>query len=138
MYSPPGDDDRSAAGASPPMFNNQRYAYLVARLRNRQITMEEATELFALQQAMIRAAYQPAPSSSRAPPPPPPPPSASSPTASVAPLRPMLSDDAFLLGLMAIGAGSGLIAALIKRSQELSPGVRSPERKTPPSAAPPS
>jgi hypothetical protein len=97
-----------------------RYAYLVERLRTRRITMEEATELFALQQGLIRAAYQ-GRSGTSAPAPPPPPTGSSSipPAGGTGATGPGISglfgtDDALLLGLLALGAGAGLMAALGK------------------------
>ena len=92
-----------------------RYVYLVARLRNRQITMEEATELFSIQQAMIR----------RVPPPPPtddsgtgslpaPPPEPNAATGLTVPSV----DDALWMTLLTMGAGAGVLAAIFKRAQE--------------------
>ncbi len=53
MYRP--SDVASDAGGAPggAGSRNARYAYLVGRLRTRQITMEEATELFGVQQAAL-------------------------------------------------------------------------------------
>ena len=45
-----GGGSAGGSGGGP----NARYAYLVARLRNRQMTMEEATELFNLMQGMLQ------------------------------------------------------------------------------------
>ena len=106
--------------ASPPTGSatsaqrNTRYAYLVGRLRNRQMTMEEATELYGIMDGMLRtseaaraalvrssstvvaveAAPRPKPAA--------PPPSAG-------------SDDFLLMGILAMGAGAGLLAAMSKR-----------------------
>jgi len=92
-----------------------RYNYLLGRLRDRQITMEEATELFGLMQGMIRAAESaraiapsgPGESTTRAAPAPEPP-SARLPPA----------DDLLAAGILALGAGAGLLAALTKRLNE--------------------
>jgi len=98
---------------------NARYAYLVGRLHNRQITMEEATELFTIMQSMIqtseaaRAALmrtQVAPSAPIPPPPGPPP-----------QLAVGGGDELLLVGLFAIGAGAGLLAAMTKRIQDATP-----------------
>ena len=101
-----------------------RYVYLLGRLRNRQITMEEATELFALQQSMLRDAQ------ARAIPPPPPP--GSAPTAGPAARAPAggampmtLDDERLAYGLLILGAGAGVLAAVLKRSQE---GPKTPAR----------
>jgi hypothetical protein len=120
MYNP---SDSSPPSATDPASRNARYAYLVGRLRGRQITMEEATELFNLMQVSLarsesaRLAAMAAVSSSsgaaltRIPPPPPP---SGGATASG-------SDDFLLVGLLAMGVGAGLMAALTKRIQELTP-----------------
>jgi hypothetical protein len=114
-------------GVAPPATSandaqrNARYAYLVGRLRNRQMTMEEATELFGLMQGMLRQSEVARAALMRAPPPPP-----TSPTAPAVP-RPVTgppsggADDFFLLGLLAMGAGAGLLAALTRRMQDLTP-----------------
>ncbi len=99
-----------------------RYNYLVGRLRSRQITMEEATELFAAMQAMLRASE-----TSRRASLPPPPPQARGPVPVVGPPQPRApsggSDDLFLVGLLAMGAGAGLLAAMSRRLAE---GPRDP------------
>ena len=119
MYSPPDPGASGPTGES--AQRNTRYAYLVQRLRTRQITMEEATELFGLLQGMLRAsvaaravairsaaaAAPTAPSSALAPPPPPP-----------APGSGVAADDFLLMGFLMMGAGAGLLAALTKRIQE--------------------
>lgn len=96
-----------------------RYSYLVARLRNRQITMEEATELFALQQTIIARAsvMNVAPS---APPPPPEDSTVPEPPARTAMAGSSLtvSDETLTLGLLALGAGTGLLAAVLKRARD--------------------
>lgn len=97
-----------------------RYVYLLGRLRSRQITMEEATELFAVQQSMIRSASRasarsadpagaagtavPAAGTSRIPP---------------------LSDEGLAFALLAIATGAGVLAAVMKRGRG-DPPVRSP------------
>lgn len=114
-------DSSSNAGAG---GANQRYTYLVGRLRNRQITMEEATELFTLMQAMLAraneaarvAAYRAAAQA-----PPAPAPSAGALPAPRGPPAPASSDDFLLVGLLAMGAGAGLLAALSKRLGDAAP-----------------
>jgi hypothetical protein len=110
---------------------NARYAYLVGRLRNRQMTMEEATELFGIMQGMVRQGEAARQALMRMPPIPstpgvkerPPPPVSGAPTAA--------SDDFFLLGILAMGAGAGLLAAMTKRMQDLSPPAAPPRRGRP-------
>jgi hypothetical protein len=104
---PPSPPEETPAPASGP--GSVRYVYLLSRLRNRQITMEEATELFAIQQAMIRMA--------QTAPPPPPPASAGGAPAPVAPspLGVVVSEDAYWIAFLALGAGAGLGSALVKR-----------------------
>ncbi|MCI4365544.1 MAG: hypothetical protein L3K10_05735 [Thermoplasmata archaeon] len=128
---PPPPPSSSSAGAT-----NARYAYLVGRLRARQITMEEATELFGLMQAMMQrseAGRQALMAASRvrgASPTP-------SPTSPVAPRAPAamgVSDDMLLFGLLAMGAGAGLVGALAKRFQN---GPAPAATKTSESTAPP-
>ncbi len=104
-----------------------RYAYLVGRLHNRQITMEEATELFGILQAMLRESQAARARIERGAsrPSPPSPPSAPAPAA---PPRAALSDDLLLLGLLAVGAGAGLGAALARRATA-GPGG-SPDERT--------
>jgi hypothetical protein len=98
--------------------STSRYAYLVSRLRNRQITMEEATELFALQQTMIARA-----SVMNLPPPPPAPPDDS--TVATPPPRTVASggnlpinDETVTLALLGMGVGAGLLAAVLKRARD--------------------
>jgi hypothetical protein len=126
----PAPPTGGAAGA------NARYAYLVGRLRARQITMEEATELFGIMQAMIQRSESGrlalmAASRSRGLS------GASAPTpAPTGPIQTAVgsSDDMLLFGLLAMGAGAGLVAALSKRIQDgalpptapTSPAKRSP------------
>ena len=110
-----------AGDATVPGITNPRFVYLIGRLRNRQITMEEATELFQLQQQMIAAAVASRTSAS-------PPPSASGNRPSVAPTPtpgspPAFDDDSLALSLLAMGAGAGVLAAILRRAQE---GPRKP------------
>jgi hypothetical protein len=104
---------------------NARYAYLVGRLRNRLMTMEEATELFGLMQGMLRQSEVARAALMRVPPPP-----STAPSAPALP-RPAAAppsgpaDDFFLLGLLAMGAGAGLLAALTKRIQGIPPSAPS-------------
>jgi hypothetical protein len=120
MYDPnapaPASSSSTGEGVSP----NARYGYLVGRLRSRQITMEEATELFGIQQGLLQrseAGRQALMAASRnrgmA--------GTTTPVPS-APTGPGVvvsgSDDTLLFGLLALGAGAGLIAALTKRIQD--------------------
>ncbi len=111
----------ASSGSTDAGSRTGRYNYLVGRLRNRQITMEEATELFGLMQTMIArandaaraAAYRPpTPTPTGALPPPPPTPGPAAATS---------ADDLLLVGLLAMGAGAGLLAALSKRIGDASP-----------------
>jgi hypothetical protein len=83
--------------------------------------MEEATELFVLMQGMLRVSEQARLLAQRTMPPP----STSGPTPAVpAPLAPAGSaaaDDLFLVGILAMGAGAGLLAAMAKRLQDTAP-----------------
>ncbi len=120
------DDAMSATpGAGPADAQRQaRYSYLVGRLRSRQITMEEATELFGVQQGMLRAsetARRALMAASRAVPPPSRPPLRELPTAAPAASG---SDDFLLLGLLTMGAGAGLLAAMARRLAEPGPVPR--------------
>ena len=133
MYAP----DRSTGSAPPsPGGRNARYAYLVGRLHNRQMTMEEATELFTLMQSMIqtseaaRIALMRTPPSSMTPPPPPPT-GTGAPTGPSATSSMVASDDLLLVGLLAMGAGAGLLAAMTKRIQDATPSPDPPARSRP-------
>jgi hypothetical protein len=119
MYNP-SDSSMDSGGSGAMASRNQRYTYLVGRLRTRQITMEEATELFSIQQAALTRAEAArlaalaqasaaSASSSSAPLPPPPPrvgPAAGG------------SDDFLILGLLTMGAGAGLLAAMTQKLQQ--------------------
>ena len=113
------------AGASPgDAQRNSRYVFLVGRLRNRQMTMEEATELFGLMQAMLRQGEAARQALLRAPPP------VTGPVPRERPPAPVTtassaSDDFFLLGILAMGAGAGLLAAMSRRLQDMSPPAAS-------------
>ncbi len=93
-----------------------RYNHLIERLRNRQITMEEATELFGLMNAMLRASEaarlaQGAPPAAETKPHVPHRPSPPGPTVPA-------PDDLIVAGILAMGAGAGLLAAITKRMAE--------------------
>jgi len=99
---------------------NARYAYLAARLRNRQMTMEEATELFTIMQGMLQTSEAARAALMRTPPPPPS--AALHPTPAARPPAPPSSgsgDDLLLVGILAMGAGAGLLAAMTKRIQDV-------------------
>jgi hypothetical protein len=108
--------DPSAAPTPPSVGSpGTRYAYLVARLRSRQITMEEATELFAIQQNMIsRASVMNAP----APPPPPVDQTEPPPSPAPGPGTSPFSDENLAMTLLAMGVGAGLLAAVVKRARD--------------------
>jgi hypothetical protein len=119
------------ASASPPSGGAQaRQNYLMQRLANREITMEEATELFNLMNRQIvslrRVAEKPPPA---APSPPPSPTSPSSPTVPAAGAPSVLSlEELVVFG----GAFSGILAALLRRaSQDLAPPQAPPTRSSP-------
>jgi hypothetical protein len=99
--------------------SGSRYNYLVGRLRNRQITMEEATELFALMQGMIARANEVARATAMRASPGSSIPVAPVPEAPKLATSPSSSDDLLLVGILAMGAGAGLIAALAKRMGEV-------------------
>ncbi len=116
----------SPSGPSTEPASPVRYAYLVGRLRNRQITMEEATELFGLMQGMLRDAELVRARLAQAPPPGPAKPARE---LAAAPSPVAMSDDLVLLGLLALGAGAGLGAAFARRlggSQPAAQGVAAP------------
>lgn len=116
---PPTEEAEETPGAP-------RYPYLVSRLRNRQITMEEATELFAIQRqqvrvlmtrtnALVAAAATPSPMPRRLP----------KPTTPAIPAGPMAIEnlDPWGEGLLFLALGAGLLAALMKRSQGPAPSA---------------
>lgn len=119
-----GSGPTAGSAPGPASSRNQRYAYLVGRLHNRQITMEEATELFTIMQATIQSSEAARVALMRTPQPPSPvgpgvtapPPSAPAPSG---------GDDLLLVGLLAMGAGAGLLAAMTKRIQEATPPAAS-------------
>ena len=132
----PPETPAPSASTGPDAQRQARYVYLVGRLRGRQITMEEATELFAIQRqqvatliartnALAAAAATPSmvPRVSRpVARPPPPPPSA----ATVEGL------DFWGEGLIFLALGAGLFAAFIKRATGSAPTPRS--RPSPPAS----
>jgi hypothetical protein len=125
MYDPNASPVPTPSGGAP--SGSARYSYLVNRLRSRAITMEEATELFGIMQGMLqrseagRQALMAA-SRSRGM-------TGTAPTAPSTP-RPVVasgsSDDFLLMGLLAMGAGAGLLAALTKRIQDGTPPAPPP------------
>ena len=130
MYGSGSSPPPPAPGPDASTGPGQRYNYLVGRLRNRQITMEEATELFALMQAMIARANEIARATAMR--------SSTAPSVPVAPVPeapkiatgPSSSDDLLLVGILAMGAGAGLIAALSKRMGEGPPAPPSGPSKS--------
>ena len=110
---------------------NQRYTYLVSRLRNRQMTMEEAIELYTLMDGMLRASEAARLALARAPVTAPVPEKTVLPVSKAPPAAAATAgDDFFLLGILAMGAGAGLLAAMTKRMQDLAPPT--PDRRAPP------
>ena len=91
-----------------------RYVYLVTRLRSRQITMEEATELFSIQQSMIRQTPRRSLGTPRAT-------SAGTTAVAASPTTPgvlPMNEESLALSLIALGAGAGILAAILKRAQD--------------------
>lgn len=84
------------------------------------MTMEEATELFTLMQGMLQTSEAARAALIRAPAPPP---STIRPPAAARPAAPpiAINDDLLLVGLLAMGAGTGLLAAITKRLREGAP-----------------
>jgi len=141
VATPPSNPDLTPV-TPPPGANAQqttRYVYLVSRLRNRQMTMEEATELFGVMQAMLRAselARQAALRAMGSPPPSTPAASARVPGPAGPPGGIPSADDLLMLGILGTGATAGVLAALTKRIQELTaatggaPGTNTGRRST--------
>jgi hypothetical protein len=114
------------AASAPEPTSPARYGYLVARLRNRQITMEEATELFGVLQGMLRDSQTARVRLERTMAAPPPAPTSAAPR--TPPSTGGKSDDLLLLGLLALGAGAGLGAAFARRWKESNAGATSSSR----------
>jgi hypothetical protein len=119
VYAPPPPDPPSPPPPAAEAQRNVRYTFLLGRLRNRQITMEEATELFSIMQAMLRMSEAARLSATRS--------ATVAPIPSTAPTRvrsappsaaASASDDLFLLGLLTMGAGAGLMTAVARRLTE--------------------
>jgi hypothetical protein len=90
-----------------------RYVFLVGRLRNRQITMEEATELFEIMDLTVRSLSAAAAAAPTAPP-------SSSPPKRTPPEPPTSQfnrDELLPFGILLVGAASGISAALRDRSR---------------------
>ena len=117
----PPETPAPSASTGPDAQRQARYVDLVGRLRGRQITMEEATELFGIMQGMLRAS-EAARRIAAMPP-------AAVPAGTPMVLRPpsgagpssAAPDDMFLVGLLAMGAGAGLLAAMARRLGEAAP-----------------
>lgn len=117
--SPPSPPSRSEAQRT------VRYNHLVERLRGRQITMEEATELFTIMQGMLRASEAARLARASAPP--------AEEKPRPAPHKPAgvglpASDDLLAVGILAMGAGAGLLAAITKKMSEAGAAGPSPPR----------
>jgi len=115
-----------AQAPAPQEAEAPRYQYLVGRLRNRQITMEEATELFAIQRQQVSvllartnalAAAAASPSLVPRMPRPVARPTIPPPGVPVA----IENLDLWGEGLIFLALGAGLLAALMKRSQGPAP-----------------
>lgn len=144
MYNPADAANPPPAPAAPPappppeageVPNAARYQYLVNRLRNRQITMEEATELFAIQRQqvaalIVRANALAAAAATPALRPPPLRPVARPPTPAPSPTSPIESLDPWGDGLLFLALGAGVLAALFKRTHG-----PDPRKSTPPSSS---
>ncbi len=139
MYNPATAGNPPPAPSPPPAPPPQeaeapRYQYLVGRLRNRQITMEEATELFAIQRQQVSlliartnalAAAAATPSFAPRMPRPVARPTLPPPGVPVA----IENLDPWGEGLLFLALGAGLLAALMKRSQ--GPAPTAPSRPPP-------
>lgn len=110
--------DRPAPGPRSDDQRRIRYNHLVERLRNRQVTMEEATELFGLLQESLASAGQAMRQMTPPPPPRPGPRVVTSPSPAAGTGGLALRDEDLALGILAVGAGAGLLAAILKRSAE--------------------
>ncbi|HYA11301.1 MAG TPA: hypothetical protein VEH10_06515 [Thermoplasmata archaeon] len=110
-----------APPGAPEAQRHARYNHLLGRLRSRQITMEEATELFALMQAMLRASELAARRAATAPTVPSAAPAAPAAYRGRVPGPSSAPDDMFLVGLLAMGAGAGLLAAMARRLGDVVP-----------------
>jgi hypothetical protein len=119
VYAPDQGTEPGAPAARGRESNrNARHAYLVGRLHNRQLTMEEAAELFAIMQGMLQTSEAARLALMRAPRPP-----SSAERPAAPPRTPPPSgggggDELLLVGLLAMGAGAGLLAAMTKRIQD--------------------
>jgi len=132
VYAPDRGTSSGGSGSGSEGGRNARYAYLAARLRNRQMTMEEATELFTIMQGMLQTSEAARVAIARTPPPPPS--SAMHPPPAARPAAPPPSgtgDDLLLVGLLAMGAGAGLMAALTKRIQDVTTPTGPPANSPP-------
>ena len=129
LTAPPAPSPRTApnprVAPSPSLAPSPaRYVYLVGRLRGRQITMEEATELFEIQNVMIARATAPPPGPRRTP----------TGAAATAPAgggtNSILSEDMLWESLPPLAAALGIFAAIMKRAQSPDPNFagRDPPR----------
>ena len=122
---PPPPSDPSSTESMGASTSSPRYVYLVTRLRTRKITMEEATELFGLMNALVRdARARAAPAVSSTPTVP------ALPGSQPPPAAPSLwNDDNLGFALLFLGAGAGLLAAGAKKIR----ADQGPGRDSPPS-----
>lgn len=121
MYGAPAAPSPPVAPSPPTAGSSARYVYLLSRLRTRQITMEEATELFSIQQGMIRAAPSRAEPTEGGP--------GGGPGPAAGRPAPAVSDDSLAMGLLALGTGAGVLAALLKRAKD---GPKAPAKPASP------
>ena len=129
MGAPPTSTDSTPAPAGTDATRNARYVYLVGRIRNRQMTMEEATELFGLMQGMLRTSELARQAALRAMSAQPAPPTTTAPKPAAGPAPPagaLSADELLMLGILGTGAASGVLAALTKRIQELMASAPAP------------
>jgi hypothetical protein len=127
-------DDSAPSAAAPAPNPNARYNYLVQRLRGRQITMEEATELFGIMDTLVRASEArlaaavvaggarpaAAPKPAKKP---------------AAPAAGIPGDELLWLTILGAGAGAGILAAIAKRAGESMQGTPLPGTTSPPRRA---